>query len=821
MKEKELRLALVCYGGVSLAVYEHGVTKEILKLVRASKAYHSAPGAAEKRSPGYTFEALAGSDPEHSTETVYFDLLKALGASLDLRVIVDVVAGSSAGGLNSIALARALAHDLSLAPLTAMWLEEADMRRLLAPEAKARAWSKWYFRPLMTPLLWGLRREGLIPSTMDEESRSAVSTFVRSRWFKPPLDGRRLSTLLLDALHAMGPAAAGSASLLPAGQRLDLLVTVTDFHGSERSIFIHDPPVVKEREHRHILRFAFERPQAGAGASDFEADNAPSLAFAGRATASYPGAFPPAQLAEMDAVLAERGEFWPTRRAFLEANFRHYREEGIDPENAILLDGSVLNNKPVFAAIEAMRTHRAFREVDRRLVYVDPHVRRTRARRRGRPPGFFRTLRGALSDLPRQEPIYQELIDIDAVNARVGRIRAALAAARPHVVALVERATRGRLREKVRPEDLRRWRLQSGNMLPGLIYDPWVALVLNEGIDFIADLVADVCNHARGSQEERAVRRLVATWAQARGIFAGRYRVPSSVGAEAQLPPFASFIVSFGVRYRRRRLTFVIQAVNDLYARTSEPQFAAVTSEALDLLKRRLYRSLDALRAYDGVAFLSSDLVGRIRSLFQGTRGAGEEGEPLDEAFLRARGAEIDSVFGQLSRECDLVGANEEVDAVLASPAVWALGPEAQREVLLSYVGFVLWDAILLPMSDGLVLEAGSLDAVLVDRISPEDATAFGPDIEGPLLMGGSFAGFGGFLSRAVRENDYLWGRLHAVDRLIDIVASAAETDIRTAGVDIQAFKKRAFQLVLDAEAPRLTRIEDLVARLREVLAKL
>ena len=37
MKEKELRLALVCFGGISLAVYMHGVSKEVLKLIRASK----------------------------------------------------------------------------------------------------------------------------------------------------------------------------------------------------------------------------------------------------------------------------------------------------------------------------------------------------------------------------------------------------------------------------------------------------------------------------------------------------------------------------------------------------------------------------------------------------------------------------------------------------------------------------------------------------------------------------------------------------------------------------------------------------------------
>ena len=35
---RELRLAVVCYGGVSLAIYMHGVTKEIHKLVLASAA---------------------------------------------------------------------------------------------------------------------------------------------------------------------------------------------------------------------------------------------------------------------------------------------------------------------------------------------------------------------------------------------------------------------------------------------------------------------------------------------------------------------------------------------------------------------------------------------------------------------------------------------------------------------------------------------------------------------------------------------------------------------------------------------------------------
>ena len=36
LHEKELRIALICFGGASLAVYTHGITKEFLKLTAPS-----------------------------------------------------------------------------------------------------------------------------------------------------------------------------------------------------------------------------------------------------------------------------------------------------------------------------------------------------------------------------------------------------------------------------------------------------------------------------------------------------------------------------------------------------------------------------------------------------------------------------------------------------------------------------------------------------------------------------------------------------------------------------------------------------------------
>jgi patatin-related protein len=331
---------------VSLAVYQHGITKEILKLVRASKAYHAAVEQQVKQHPAHVFHAATGGGVV-STERVYFEVLKMFGGlGLDLRVIVDVIAGASSGGINGVILARAIAHDLSIDRVTDMWLRDVDISRLLAPEARPRSWSKWYVRPFVRPLLWMLARRRLLRGEVDRETRRKLSMFLRSRWFEPPLDGGGLTALLLDALEAMGEPPSRSVSLLPANQRLDLLVTVTDARGAGRLIYMHDPPVVQEREHRHVLRFACEYVEGIGVRGDFGLDNVPSLAFAARATASFPGAFPPVQLREMDAILARRGREWTGRGRFLDVNFRHYRERGLDPEMATLLDGSVLDNKP-------------------------------------------------------------------------------------------------------------------------------------------------------------------------------------------------------------------------------------------------------------------------------------------------------------------------------------------------------------------------------------------------------------------------------------------------------------------------------------------
>jgi hypothetical protein len=80
---------------------------------------------------------------------------------------------------------------------------------------------------------------------------------------------------------------------------------------------------------------------------------------------------------------------------------------------------------------------------------------------------------------------------------------------------------------------------------------------------------------------------------------------------------------------------------------------------------------------------------------------------------------------------------------------------------------------------------------------------------------------FAGFLSHAYRENDYLLGRLHALDRLVDIVCNSAGLDAALHRAQIAAWKAKGFALILDAEEAHLPDSAELIASLRVVVERL
>ena len=69
--------------------------------------------------------------------------------------------------------------------------------------------------------------------------------------------------------------------------------------------------------------------------------------------------------------------------------------------------------------------------------------------------------------------------------------------------------------------------------------------------------------------------------------------------------------------------------------------------------------------------------------------------------------------------------------------------------------------------------------------------------------------------------NDYLWGRLHAAERLVGIVASAVGGPGAPDAFELRGFRKRAFEAILEEEASRLRAVPELIARLRAAVAAL
>lgn len=771
MREKELRLALICYGGVSLAIYMHGVTREIWHMVRASRAFHDA------------VPATGGS------EAVYHDLLTEMSrvSGTKLRVLTDIIAGSSAGGINGIFLSQAIVTGQSLEPLTDMWLEMADVDVLLDPDARPLSrFSKFW----ATPIAWLIlrRRGGAVEQTVAKEAQDEVATklsrFVRARWFAPPFGGNVFSKLLLDALKAMAASKAGSP-LLPINQPLDLFVTVTDFNGHDRVLRLNSPPEVTESEHRITVDFSTR------GRTDL-ADMA-ELIFAARATASFPGAFPPFSVRELDRLLARENVPWLGRNAFLKRILPQQFAANA-AEDTMLIDGSVLANAPFNQAIAALRNRPARREVDRRFVYIDPKPGRPSFRfgRRNadgsadtprKPPGFFATIFGATSNIPREQPIRDSLEKISGRSERIERMRQVIDSLRNEVETTVE-ALLGKTWFLSQPTAVRmqKWRQSAQEkaiLAAGFSYRAYGHLKL-------AGVVDDIVATARRSLPDanngffRDLR--AALWSEIRTR--GLDRMPQDSGKQATKQSIA-FFGTHDLRFRIRRLRFLARHLTEEVENVID-----VPEKDITQIRDAIYRCLAMYLDLETAEFLGVDFA--IAAKAGVTNPAG--------------------LIDHLAAQRDLVQTDLRVDAILCA-ALLALPVAARRAMLLGYLGYALYDIATLPLLQDEGFD--EFDPVKVDRISPEDCSSIRKGGAAATLKGIEFNNFGAFFSRSYRENDYLWGRMHGAERLIDILVSSLPAGHDFAENRVRAYKRLAFHAILDEEQDRLKYVQPLIASLR------
>ena len=159
-------------------------------------------------------------------------------------------------------------------------------------------------------------------------------------------------------------------------------------------------------------------------------------------------------------------------------------------------------------------------------------------------------------------------------------------------------------------------------------------------------------------------------------------------------------------------------------------------------------------------------------------------------------------VLGDPARALDMLAErrvlpdiDNQAEAMLAE-MLDTMPQHLRRRMLLSYLGFPFYDTATLTLSHNESLT--EYDPIKVDRISPEDARSIRDGGTAATLRGTEFFNFGAFFSRAYRENDYLWGRLHGAERMVDLVCSTLEA--MPGEQEIRELKRELFMAVLDEE---------------------
>ena len=756
---RELRLAIVLYGGASLAIYMHGTTKELQRLVKAS--------------------ALAdiGSAATTASERVYGELLTEVArrdpAGVRTRVVVDVVAGTSAGGINGVYLSKALAHNRSQDSLRDLWLDRGDIKVLLRGPA-------WLPAFLKIPVL--------------------LAGFIK----KPVLKGDAIAQWMYGALRDMDRAGSQPAeleTLMPPSHPLELFVTVTDFYGYRRDVMLADPGLVGERAHRHVLAFRF-----GDGDDDFDEVHNSALAFSARTTMSFPGAFPSISLASFQAAVAkEAGDVSP----ILPELFRIYELSDSDPHATFFIDGGVLDNKPFGHAIAAIRRRAAESEVNRRLLYLEPDPGSGGgAAPGGSSPSPIATVLASISGLPRQEPILDDILEVNRLNERVRRIRDIIETSFDPVRQRIEQIVGtelSALTHEQSPDELAEWRTrinEDAKAAAGFAHATYLRSKVSGVVDSVARTISRLSDFPDDSNQATFVRGVLRSWAETH-----LYRDENGLPASAD--NLLVFLRTFDLAYSVRRLRFVTDGLSAWYADSGKPGYP--TRAELDECKRVLYEARDTLANTMEGRGLRTNMTADVLAVFaQAPIDVSlEQGRRPDE-YATAHAdelARLAQTFGK-ALEAKLAGSGEALYRRLYGLSVrWA--PAQRADMLVRYLGFPYWDILLYPIQA--VADAGERDTIDVVRMSPRDTRLLPPlDPRQPKLVGSTKMHFGAFFDRAGRENDYLWGRLDGAERLIGLVLGAGFTDEERA-----AWCRKAFAAIVEEENDALANAKPLLDHVR------
>jgi patatin-related protein len=531
---QEVRFAVVMYGGVSLAIYINGIAQEMLSMVRATAATEAkdtpdqvAIAAGELSGTERVYRKLAylvsdeallqsyrdslatnkANEQGHTVRTEdMLDKHLATNPPINTRFVIDILSGTSAGGINAIYLAKALANDQRIDQLKNLWLNEGDIALLIN----------------------------------DKKSVQDLALLNQD----PPqslLNSRRMYLKLLASFDEMENKKPSNASFkTPYVEDLDLFITATDLEGLPVPIRLSDT-VVYERRHRNVFHFKYSTEatpdekkktatdsrtpisaSSGRASSkprnDFLQNNNPFLAFAARCTSSFPFAFEPMRLCDIKEVVDTLPHYQGNEEyESAKAKWSSFFKENLDPETGkrkidfeerAFGDGGYLDNKPFSYATELLMRRDASVPVDRKLIYIEPSPEHPEDEQiRNYTPDAIQNVKAALLDLPSYETIREDLELVIERNRLIQRVN--------RISGLIEKdmdKAEISLRPRLEPGE---WAtLDLAGMIErfGMYYIPYRRLRIAAATDELARLVAKTALLDENSAQFFAIRSLVRAW---------------------------------------------------------------------------------------------------------------------------------------------------------------------------------------------------------------------------------------------------------------------------------------------------------------------
>ena len=776
--QREVRFGAVLYGGVSLCVYMNGIAQELLHLVKSTAPSRTDPTQPFLANPTATqavyrklgqFLAHPGNPADLSSLTP--------DTPIHTRFLIDAIAGTSAGGINGVFLAKALALEGDLTSLKDLWKDEGDIAKLI------------------------------------NDKKSMVDDLARYELQDPPtslLNSQRMYVELLKALRNMDPQPApATPSQSALVDELDLHITATDLRGLVLPIQLSDGQIF-ERRHRTSFHF---RHSPITSTFHFQEKYTPFLAFAARCTSSFPVAFEPMLFSDIDDTLRREG-ILQRDAASASSNPRYqpfypdYTPEALlntgvpqtEFEYRAFADGGYLDNKPFSFVIDEILKRQGVLPIDRKLLYLEPAPDNPEQDKiQLRRPHALANAWMALSSLPRYETIRQDLERTLERNREIDRLQ--------NLLNKIREAAR--VVDTIPPpapptptaEPAATLTAPTTTAAPTLSKGEWetldtIDLARRYGRGYIAyhrikvatvttDLTNLLCDYFQVSCESmygHKLQFLVEAWRDA------EY---GPTPATSDHPPKADrlnqFLLNFDIRYRLRRLHHLFRKLEatapgaSLYQPAASDDAIAIraklTKPLYDLESLCRNPALQALGTLGDLSHLRAALGMNAAADPSGalklTAACTYEYEAAQAASLIAdpeiRGA-IDAAAKALAAvysEAFIRASTDLSNALRPEPNATSAAADLCRQLTHESKHFEHHDVLTFPLVYNTNL--GEMDQIEVFRISPKDAPLGGryASPEKPKVKGAALGAFAGFLEREWRENDILWGRLDGAERII------------------------------------------------------